>query len=184
MASSMPSPAWQTGERPEASSHVCDRQWRWPRRSQQDVSGSGRSLLGERRSVGPVVRPGRASSACRPVSAGPTQRVRIGASVCSQHLQVHLVRGHELEVTSEATWRPLQPLNGVQHRRSLCVQNATQAQSIRSNGGLRCQSATDGPEHQNERKAAPRLANSPESASPIIRSKSQIIRSSTAGSRP
>jgi hypothetical protein len=67
----------------------------------------------------------------------------------------------------------------VQHRRSLCVQNATQAQNIRSNEGLRCQSATDGPEHQNARKATPRLANSPESGSLFIRSKSQNIRSST-----
>jgi hypothetical protein len=43
--------------------------------------------------------------------AARSKRAQVVASACSQRLQEHLVRGHELEVTSEATWRPSQPLN-------------------------------------------------------------------------
>lgn len=110
------------GERQAASIRACDRQWLWPRRSRQDVSGSGKSLRGGRRTAKPVARPEHASSACRPVSAGPVQSAPVGASACSPRPQVHLVRGRELEATSGATWRPLQPLMG----------SATQAQFMRS----------------------------------------------------
>ena len=84
---------------------------------------SGRSLLGERQTAEQGVWRERASSGYRPVSAGPVQHARAGASACSAHSQVRLARSRELEATSGVTWRPLQPLNG----------SATRTQFMRSN---------------------------------------------------
>ena len=142
---------------PAASIRVCDRRWRCPRRPQQDVTGSGKSLLGERRTADQVARHERASSVCRLVSAEPVQRARVGARVCSPRPEMHLASGPESAATRRVTWSHCNCSTGVQHKRCLCVQIATQSQSIRSNGRVRRQSATDWPKQQTERIAAPAL---------------------------
>ena len=164
--------------------HVCDRRWRWPRRPQQDVTGSGKSLLGERRTVDQVVRHERASSVCRLVSAEPVQRARVGARVCSPRPEVHLASGPESAATRRVTWSHCNCSTGVQPRRSLCVQTATHSQSIRSNGRVGRQSATDWPKQQTKGIAAPGLDQRSECGASFIRSKSQNIRSSTPAVPP